>query len=84
MTVVLGEMAVARVKPAWPGRHQAQKATGSHPASQQRPPTSGEGGGDSRSVSYPMDDFRQSRITLGVGGWGMNLGEDKKRDRLIS
>ena len=60
-TVVLGEMDVARVKPNQPSKGDlaVHKATGSHPTSQGRPPTSG---GESRSASYPVDDVHLNRI----------------------
>ena len=37
-----------------------------------------EGGGDSWSASCPVDDVHQTGITEGVGGWEMNLGEEKR------
>ena len=80
MTVVLGEMDVARVNPYRFGRDQrpAQLAW-----SQPRAPVNGghQSVGESRSVSHPVDDVYQSRMTNGVGGWEMTFGEDKKRNR---
>ena len=43
----------------------------------------GGGRGDQESVSCPVDDAHQARLTQGVGEWAMNLGGDKKEDRLV-
>ena len=38
-------------------------------------------GGDARSATYPVDGVHEARITKGIGGWGIAIGEDKKRDQ---
>ena len=43
-------------------------AKGGHPVS----------GGDTRPTTYLVDDVHQARMTEGVEGWGMTLGEDEK------
>ena len=83
MTVILGEMDVARVNPYRSGQgeppiHIAWFAP-------HRPPAVTHSGvvGDLKSASFPVDDAHQARIADGVEGWGMTAEEDKLRDRLI-
>ena len=76
MTLVLGEIGVARVHPYRSdqgsprprGLVRTLMASGGHPIP----------GGDTRSATYPVDDVHQARITYGIWGWGMRYGEDKK------
>ena len=71
-----------------------RNATDSRPTSQRRSPTFG---GDTKAASYPVDNVdvdvvevglvdnvHQARIAMSVVGWGMNLEDCKKRDRLRS
>ena len=70
MTVVLGEMDVARMNPYRSGQGEPPV----HMAWFASPPASGShpipgAGGDSRSAFFPVDDIHQARITEGLGGW---------------
>ena len=69
VAVLLGEKDVVWVKTNQSGQGgpPIHRATGSHPTSQERSPTSG---GDSRSASYSVDYVHQVRITQGVGDGG--------------
>ena len=64
VTVVLGEMDVARVNLYCFGQGlglvPAPLTNGGHPIPE----------GDLRSASCPVDDFHQARMSEGVGGWG--------------
>ena len=78
VTVVLGEMDVARVNlylPFWP--RPAPSALGLVPTP---PANAGHPipGGDSRSASHRVGDVHQARMTKGVGGWGMTFRETKR------
>ena len=81
VTVVLGEMDVARPKPKpWPGgKPPVRKATGMHPSSQRRPPTSG---GLYKIGHLPSGQRPPGPDYVGHWGMGMACGEDKERDRL--
>ena len=79
--MVLGEMDVAWVKPnrSSQGDPPVHKATGSHLTSQLRPPTPGWRLGVRLMPGGrrpPGPEYKERR------GMGMNLGEDKRRDRL--
>ena len=80
MTVVLEDMDVTRAKPRpRPGGNlPVRKASGTHPSSQRRPPTSG----GRCEIGYPVDDVHQARVMWGIGGWGKTCGEDKKMERV--
>ena len=54
-------------------------ATGSHPTSQRRLPPFG---GRLEVCLVSGDDVHQAQIMEGVWGWVMNVGRDKKSDRL--
>ena len=75
VTVVLGEMDVARARPK-----KAQPGWTHPPAGGGRQLS----GGQLEVASVPVNDVHQARITLGVGGWWMTLGQDKRRDRLTT
>ena len=82
MTVVLGEMDVAWVKPnpTSQGETSVHNASGSHPTSlggYQLP------GDDSRFVSYPVDDVHYDQATK-ASGMGDELRRGKKRDQLVT
>ena len=77
--MILGGMDVARVKPYWFGLGLT-RALGLAPT----PPANGGHpipGRGAISATYPVDGVHQARITKGIGGWGIAIGEDKKRDR---
>ena len=65
-----GEMDVIRRKSHRPvrGSLPQHKASGTHSSSLRQLPTSG--GGGLGFVIYPVDDFHQVRITMGIEGWG--------------
>ena len=79
--MVLGKMDVAQVKSipfsqgdsavCKPGLHPTDQGSGGHQLPR----------GDSRSAPYPVDGVHQSRIAEYVGGWRMDLGEDRNRGR---
>ena len=77
---VLEEMDVARVKPKpCPGGEPlVHHATGTHPSSQQRPPTFG---GRLEIGVFPGGRRPPGPDNLGRRGMGMTLGENRKRDR---
>ena len=78
MTLILGEMDVARVNPCRFGQGQPPMYSvwlGSNPASQRR--SANPGDRIARSVTCPVNDVHQVRIMNGVGGWGMTCRGDK-------
>ena len=77
MTVVLGEMDVARVNlPDYKGFSASPLSDGTHPSGQRRPPILGGGSG---SAVYPVNHVHQARNDEGIEEWRTEPGEDKRR-----
>ena len=69
MTLVLGEMDVARVNPYRFDQGQPPSALGlvPTPPANDGHPFPGEGEGDSSSATYPVDDVHQARLRRALG-----------------
>ena len=69
VTVVLGEMDVARVNPIpfWSGSTPSALSLVPIPPANDGHASPGGGEGDARSSIYPADDVHQDRITKGTG-----------------